>query len=109
MKTFMAFPLCSLLFIILVAIVYFNKPRIKSYENEIYQWLIICNIIGLILEILCYFAVDYVTIYNLISIAILKLYVVYIFVWTMIFNIYVFMVSSKNYNQSVSTNEIYFP
>ena len=108
MKTFMAFPLCSLLFIILVAIVYFNKPRIKSYENEIYQWLIICNIIGLILEILCYFAVDYVTIYNLISIAILKLYVVYIFVWTMIFNIYVFMVSSKNYNQSVSTNEIYF-
>ena len=52
MKTFMAFPICSLIFILLVSVVYFYKPRIKSIENSIYKWLVISNIIGLILEIL---------------------------------------------------------
>jgi len=95
MKTFMAFPICSLIFITLVATMYFFKPHIKSIENKIYKWLVISNIIGLILEILCYFAVDLVSEYYLISMAILKLYVVYIFVWSMIFNVYVFIVSHK--------------
>ena len=85
MKTFMAFPICSLIFITLVSVVYFSKPRIKSIENSIYKWLIICNIFGLILEILGYFAVDTVTNFYLISMLILKFYVVYIFIWSIKF------------------------
>ena len=108
MKTFMAFPICSLVFILLVSVVYFYKPRIKSIENSIYKWLVVSNIIGLILEILCYFAVDLVTEYYFISIVILKLYVVYIFVWSVIFNVYVFVVSHKNYDKKDNSLNIYF-
>ena len=108
MKTFMAFPVCSLMFISLVAIVYFFKPHISSKENSIYKWLIISNVIGLILEILCYFAVDLVKTQYLLSISILKLYVVYIFVWSMIFNAYVFLVSHKSYNQKDKVLDDYF-
>lgn len=108
MKTFMAFPICSLIFITLVAVVYFSKPRIKSLENSIYKWLVISNIIGLILEIGCYFAVNLVTSQYLISIAILKLYVVYIFVWSIIFNVYVFIVSHKDYNKKDNSLDEYF-
>ena len=108
MKTFMAFPICSLIFITLVAVVYFSKPRIKSLENSIYKWLVISNIIGLILEIGCYFAVDLVNTQYLISIAILKLYVVYIFVWSIIFNVYVFIVSHKDYNKKDNSLDEYF-
>ena len=54
MKTFMAFPICSLFFIGLMAIMYFTKPHIKNIENKIYRWLIIGTIIGLLLEIGCY-------------------------------------------------------
>lgn len=108
MKTFMAFPICSLIFITLVSVVYFSKPRIKSIENSIYKWLIICNIFGLILEILCYFAVDTVTNFYLISMLILKLYVVYIFIWSIIFNVYVFIVSHKDYNKNDNSLNLYF-
>lgn len=108
MKTFMAFPICSLVFILLVSVVYFYKPRIKSIENSIYKWLVVSNIIGLILEILCYFAVDLVTEHYFISIVILKLYVVYIFVWSVIFNVYVFVVSHKNYDKKDNSLNIYF-
>ena len=96
MKSFMAFPLCSLIFITLLAIAYFLKPRIKSMEINIYKWLIICNLIGLLLEIGCYFAVDLVEKYHFLSIAVLKLYVVYILVWSMIFNMYVYFVAKYN-------------
>lgn len=103
MKTYMAFPICSLLFILLVAVVYFSKPRIKSIENNIYKWLIVTNIIGLILEISCYFAVDFVNINPILAISILKLYVIYIFIWTVIFTCYVFMATYKNYNKDVES------
>lgn len=99
MKAFMAFPICSLIFISLLTIAYFLKPKIKSMEISIYKWLISFNIVGLILEILCYFAVDLANELYLLSITILKLYVVYIFIWSMIFNAYVWMVA-KNYNES---------
>ena len=95
MKTFMAFPICSLIFIALVCFVYFYKPRLKTIENGIYKSLIITVIVGLILEILCYFAVDIVNNNYFLSMFILKSYVVYIFVWTMLFNMYVFIVSYK--------------
>ena len=108
MKTFMAFPICSLIFILLVSVVYFYKPRIKSIENSIYKWLVISNIIGLILEILCYFAVDLASTYYLPSIIILKSYVVYILIWSMIFNVYVFMVSKKNYDKKDAALQVYF-
>ena len=72
MKTFTAFPICSLVFISLVAIMYFSKPHIKTVENRIYKDLIICNIIGLVLEILCYFAVDIVDNFYFFAMFILK-------------------------------------
>ena len=105
MKAFMAFPICSLIFISLLTIAYFLKPKIKSMEISIYKWLIIMNLIGLVLEILCYFAVDMaeVNVLYLIAITILKLYVVYIFIWSMIFNVYVWMVA-KNYNEKDKEN-----
>ncbi len=99
MKAYMAFPICSLIFITLLTIAYFLKPKIKSMEISIYKWLISFNIVGLILEILCYFAVDTANEHYLISITILKLYIVYIFIWSMIFNSYVWMVA-KNYSEN---------
>ena len=108
MKTFMAFPICSLFFIGLMAIMYFTKPHIKNIENKIYRWLIIGTIIGLLLEIGCYFAVDTVNNYYFASMFILKSYVAYIFIWTMIFNSYVFLVTSKVFDPKNDKNNMSF-
>ncbi len=91
MKSFMAFPICSLIYIFILSVIYFFKPKIKSVENRIYKYLIISNICGLIFELLCYLAVEIADKYNLLSLFILKGYVVYIFIWSLIFNIYVFI------------------
>lgn len=98
MKSFMAFPICSLVFISVLAVAYFLKPKINSIEIKLYKWLIICNLIGLVFEIFCYFAVDMADVYYILSMFILKSYVAYIFIWSMIFSMYVVMVS-KNYKQ----------
>jgi len=104
MKTFMSFPICSLIYIFILSIMYFSKPRIKSIENNIYKHIIITNIIGLIFEIFCHVAVDTVDKYNFISKFILKGYVIYIFAWSLFFNIYVFITTlSKNKNLNVIT------
>ena len=108
MKTYMAFPICSLIFILLVSVVYFLKPRIKTIENGIYKWLVIVNVIGLILELFCYYAVDMVDVNYLLSIGILKMYIVYIFVWSMIFNCYVYIVSYKKYTTDDGSTKMYF-
>jgi len=78
MNRFMAFPIVSLIFIVLLTVVFFSKPRLRSHENQIYKILIITNIIGLILEILCHIAISIIDKYYLFSIFILKAYVVYI-------------------------------
>ena len=63
MKTFMAFPLCSIIFISILAVTYFLKPRIKTIENRIYKALLVTVLIGLLSEISCYFAVDLIHCY----------------------------------------------
>ena len=96
MKSFMAVPICSLVYITILSIIYFSKPRIKSIENNIYKYIIITNLIGLIFEIFCYLAVELVDKYYLLSMFILRGYVIYIFIWSLVFNIYVFMTTFKS-------------
>ena len=99
MSNFVAFPIVSLIFITLLVVVYLSKPRLNSKENNIYKVLLISSVLGLLLEILCHMAVNIVDRYYFLSMFILKSYVVYLFVWTMIFNVYVFLISSWRYEK----------
>ena len=44
---------CSLLYSIMLTVVYYRKQRINSIENKIYSILVRMNVFGLILELLC--------------------------------------------------------
>ena len=47
---------CSLLYSIMISIIYFSKKKIQNTENRIYRFMMIINIIGLLLELgCCYF------------------------------------------------------
>lgn len=95
MNSFVTFPIVSLIFITLLLIVFSIKPKLNFVENKIYKALLITNIIGLVFEILCHFAVNMVESQYILSMFILKTYIIYLFVWTLIFNIYVFYVTYK--------------
>ena len=45
--------ICSLIYSIMVAILYFNKKRINNVENKIYKLMVCMNIYGLLNELAC--------------------------------------------------------
>ena len=42
----------SLVYIILIAIVYFSKQHLDNYDNKLYSIIIVVNILGLIIDII---------------------------------------------------------
>jgi len=96
---------CSILYIILVATVYFSKKKIKNLENKIYSSLLILNVVGLFLELgCCYFLYnkDISSLYTFLNILINKTFVVYLLTWEFIFTAYIFFIS---FNQKESFKE----
>ena len=96
------FQICSLFYIVLIIIIYFSKKRINSIENELYSFLLIINLIGILLELLMYLFVNvlggYIFIQNLIS----KLILVYFLTWISVFSVYIYTISKKSEKDEIS-------
>lgn len=94
------FSACSLFYIVLLTIMYFSKQRLNALENKIYGWLIICNLIGVVLAISCYYTILNMEAVPILNIIISKMLLLYYLAWISIFTIYVFVVSHDNKNNS---------
>ena len=86
---------CSLIYSILISVIYFSKKRIKNSETELYSFLNIINIINMIFELLCCF-----TVYNMDQIPFItkivnRAFLVIIFTWQTVFTLYIFKISYK--------------
>lgn len=89
------FTICSVFYSILLTILYFKKQRIITLETKIYSWLVLFNLLTTIIATSCYYTImyrDYIPVLNFI---ISKTLIVLYFVWTTIFTIYVYVISSK--------------
>ena len=87
---------CSLLYSIMLLIVYYRKQRINSTENKIYSLLVRMNVFGLILELACSYFVYFkdVSSFNMLMCNICnRLFIVYLLSWELIFAFYIFFVS----------------
>lgn len=72
----------SLIYVIGLLTIYFSKKRLGNRENTIYKWLIISNLIGIMLQLGCDFVSAYYNeIPTIVTIPILKLFIVYFVVW----------------------------
>lgn len=90
---------CSLVYSIMVLILYFSKTRIKNMENRIYSVLVVINVIGLLLELLCcYFtyANGQSMFTSFMCVVCNKLFVTYMITWVSIFTFYIFYISFCN-------------
>ena len=45
--------ICCFVFLIILTIVFFTKPKMNKLENKTFSWLLILNIIGLLLQVFC--------------------------------------------------------
>ena len=82
-----------LAFSILLLIIYFSKKRINTVENKLYSWLIVTNLFGLIIDISCHWMLKITETAPLIAFTVLRLYLVYLITWLVIFTVYIRFIS----------------
>jgi len=94
--------ICTLIFTILVSIIFFSKKRINLAENKIYAFLLIISSIGLVLELLCCYFVynkDVTLLHGFINNVVCKLFLVYMLTWLISFAFYIYYISFKQKNK----------
>lgn len=89
------FPLCALPFSVIIVLLYFIKGHIRSKETFIFGTLIVSNMIGLIIELLCTYASHIYYINQPLSVFILKSYLFYLIFWISTITYYVYSVLKK--------------
>lgn len=90
-----AFSICSFIYIIIFAFVYFSKKRINLIENKIYTGLLVTTIIGLSIDIIGFISFQTGDTTSFTNIIIAKIYLLYYFTWTSLLTLYTFIVSTK--------------
>lgn len=90
--TFIGFPILSLIYTLLIVVMYYSKKRVNLYENKLLMTLMKVNIAGLILELGCYFVLAFLQIQDsFIGMFILKSYIAYISIFDWILTAYIFL------------------
>lgn len=90
------FSICSLIYTSLLVVVFFSKKRLKTYENQIYSYLIITSLFGPLVGIPTYYFMGRMDKFVIPNMIFSKLYLVYLVMWLMIFTLYIFIISVKN-------------
>lgn len=88
--------LFCVIYMICLSVIYFSKQRINNQENKIYKKLIVLNIVGLIIQLMC----DYVSYrYNYINVffsnLVLRTYLVYFVLWINQFMLYLIVITKE--------------
>lgn len=91
--------LFCIVYMVCLSIIYFSKQRISNKENKIYKKLIILNIIGLIIQLMCdYVSYKYVYINSFFSDFVLRIYLVYFVLWINEFMLYLIVITRDKFN-----------
>ena len=85
----------SLVYSLLISIVYYSKKRANIQETRVYDGLITINIINLIMELLCCYTVYNMDAMPFITEVVNRLFLLTIFLWQTFFTVYIYIVSFK--------------
>ena len=99
------FTIYSLFYSVLLNIVYFARKRLVTFENKIFEKLMITNLIGVILAIGSYFTIVNIDKYPIFNVIVSKGYIVYLLTWITLFSVYIFAISiddSKNRKEKIN-------
>ena len=99
------FTIYSLFYSVLLNIVYFARKKLVTFENKIFEKLMITNLIGVILAIGSYFTIVNIDKYPIFNVIVSKGYIVYLLTWITLFSVYIFAISiddSKNRKKKIN-------
>lgn len=101
-NSFIFFSIASFIYLVILAIVYFSKQKIKSKENTLFSVLLVNILVSLFLEILSGLLIDP----SIVGFRFLlkKVFMSSVFTWTLVFLVYTLTISSKDTNKkNIST------
>ena len=91
--------ICSLIYSIMLTILYFTKRRINNIENKIYKLMVCMNIFGLFNELICCYFTFYEhisTFHEIMCVVVNRIFILYMLSWLFVFTCYVFFVTFKD-------------
>ncbi len=96
---------CSLFYVVLIAILYFGKRRIKLLENKIYEYIIGTSIIGIILDIMGIYAHLNLPETSFIRWLIVKFYFLYLLTFIFLLTMYIFFSVMNEKKQDLNNSK----
>jgi len=91
---------CSLVYSIVLAIIFFKKDKIKTFETSIYSFLLMLNICGLILELCCCFTVSNMDKFAFVNEITNRIYLMYYITFITTFTVYIYYITFRKNNNS---------
>ena len=88
-----ALSIASLLFLLIVFIVFKSKENIKSLQLQLFSKMLLLTIFGLCIDIYGFFSFQIFPLDSLINVFIARLYIVFYFLWGLCFTYYVISIS----------------
>ncbi len=85
--------LASLVYIVFLNIIYFSKNRLSTLENNVYKKLLVLNVLGLLIELCCFYSVSHMDTMPFFNAFVTRLLLVYYFGFIMLYTYYVFIVA----------------
>lgn len=86
------FQICSFFYMVLLLVVYFSKKRLITFENKIYIYMMISNIIGLLLDVFSIFTIMNIEKFSTLNYIISRFYLIYLVFWGTLFTAYTFSI-----------------
>ena len=86
------FQICSFFYMVLLLVVYFSKKRLITFENKIYIYMMISNIIGLLLDVFSIFTIMNMEKFSTLNYIITRFYLIYLVFWGTLFTAYTFSI-----------------
>lgn len=95
------FSSCCLIFLSIVAVVYFSKKRMENVDNKIFTVMIIVNLIGILIDMIGYITFQKLPHDSLANKCISKIYVVYFLTYVFCLFIYIYNLTFNNLAKNV--------
>lgn len=88
-----SFTLLSLVYIILLTIVYFSKPRAKNIETKTYSYIVITCLVGCLVSLGTYYFMFHIDMYPILNEIFARSYLLFILTYTSLVSYYVLAIS----------------
>lgn len=98
----------SFVYIVFLAIFYFKKTRIADAENKVYKYLLFSNILGLLIEFGCFYAVAHMEEMELFTFIITRMLLLYYLYFIFMYTSYVFIISFKREKKTNYEMNVFF-